>query len=125
MVLRLLLAARGAAAQHNFFGAIAFCTLLCRRCYKGIRAVTSSFAVPSHLTPDHAGAKQHRPSTQQKKPSDSPVGDVAVLHAHAGSIECQTTARAAALVRASIIPPVELRLRLSNLCSSGLEFVCR
>ena len=44
-----------------------------------------SASLSSHLTPDHAGAKQHRPSTQQKKPSDSPVGDVAwhiyVLHA--------------------------------------------
>ena len=39
-----------------------------------------SASLSSHLTPDHAGAKQHRPSTQQKKPSDSPVGlgDVAV-----------------------------------------------
>ena len=47
MVLRLLSAERDAVAQHNFFGAIAFCTLLCRRCYKGIWAVTLSFAVPT------------------------------------------------------------------------------
>ena len=47
MVLRLLSAERDAVAQHNFFGAIAFCTLLCRRCYKGTWAVTSSFAVPN------------------------------------------------------------------------------
>ena len=47
MALRLLSAERDAVAQHNFFGAIAFCTLLCRRCYKGIWAVTSSFAVPT------------------------------------------------------------------------------
>ena len=44
MVLRLLSAERDAVALHNFFGTIAFCTLLCRRCYKGIWAVTSSFA---------------------------------------------------------------------------------
>ena len=38
-----------------------------------------SASLSSHLTPDHAGAKQHRPSTQQKN-LQNPVGDVAVLH---------------------------------------------
>ena len=46
MNLRLLSAERAAVAQHDFFCAIAFYTLLCRRCYKGKRLVTSSFAVP-------------------------------------------------------------------------------
>ena len=58
MILRLLSAERDAVAQHNFFGAIAFCTLLCRRCYKGIWAVTSSFAVP---TPTPAQARAPAP----------------------------------------------------------------
>ena len=47
MNLRLLSAERAAVAQHDFFCAIAFYTLLCRRCYKGKRLVTSSFAVPT------------------------------------------------------------------------------
>ena len=46
MNLRQLSAERAAVAQHDFFCAIAFYTLLCRRCYKGKRLVTSSFAVP-------------------------------------------------------------------------------
>ena len=46
MNLRLLSAEQAAVAQHDFFCAIAFYTLVCRRCYKGERLVTSSFAVP-------------------------------------------------------------------------------
>ena len=48
MFLRKLSAEQAAVAQHDSFGAIAFCTLLCRRCYnfKGIEAVTSLSAVP-------------------------------------------------------------------------------
>ena len=49
MNLRLLSAERAAVAQHDFFCAIAFYTLLCRRCYKGKRLVTSSFAVPTKV----------------------------------------------------------------------------
>ena len=56
-----------------------------------------------------ARAKQHRPSTQQKKPSDSPVGDVAELHAEQDRSSVRPLH---ALVRASSIPSVELRIRL-------------
>ena len=38
--------ADGPGSRLDFFCAIAFYTLLCRRCYKGKRLVTSSFAVP-------------------------------------------------------------------------------
>ena len=47
MILRLLSAERAAVAQRNSTGAVAMYTLLCRRCYKGKRLVTSSSAVPT------------------------------------------------------------------------------
>ena len=57
-----------------------------------------------------------------KKPSDSPVGDVAVWHAE---WDRSSVRPLHALVRVSSIRPVELRIWLSNSYSSGLEFVCR
>ena len=80
-----------------------------------------SATLSSHLTPDQVGAKQHSPSTQQKKPSDSPVGDVAVLHAEQNRSSVRPLR---ALVRSLSIPPVELRIRVSNSYLSGLELVC-
>ena len=80
-----------------------------------------SASLSSHLTPDHAGAKQHRPSTQQKafrQPSRWRGSTACSGRIDRVSDHCMRWY----MVCASSIPLVELRIRLSNSYSSGLEF---
>ena len=80
-----------------------------------------SASLPSHLTPDQL-VLSNTVLQPNKKPSGSPVGDVALAVLHAEQ-DRSSVRPLHALVHASSIPPVELRL--SNSYSCGLKFVFR
>ena len=113
MNLRLLSAERAAVAQHDFFCAIAFYALLCRRCYKGKRLVTSSFAVPNV----ESTRRRSRVSQAIKRyrfvshcTSRDPITDRAVRARCTGS---------RSTMRLTVVPRLAVRLALRNQVARG------